>query len=83
MNDLAALGLEVRTCFTNSETEQRTEMRLVGSRSFVAWFQKNMRKSNGEVAVSTNSQIVRRAELTNEQLSAIRAWLHGLYLSAI
>lgn len=82
MQDLASLGLTVRAASGSSKRERRMEIRLVSTDSFVAWFQSNERISDGELVVSTNTQIIRRNELNEQQLAAVKEWLRDQVLAA-
>lgn len=83
MQDLSSLGLEARTSASNSRGESRTEIRLVSNGSFVAWFQSNERVSNGELVMSTSTQIILRNELNEAQRIAVREWLRERVLAAL
>lgn len=83
MQDLVSLGLTIRAASGSSKCERRIEIRLASSDSFVAWFQSNARMSDGELVVSTHTQIIRRNELNEQQLSAVRGWLREQVLAAV
>ena len=75
MENLASLGLKTRVTKGNSPGEMRIEMRFMSNDSFIAWFKKNVRESNGERITSVSSQFVRRTELNRAQILAVKAWL--------
>lgn len=75
MDNFASLGLTTRAAKGSTPEESRIEVRYIEGDSFIAWFQKNTRKSDGELITSVTTQFVRRKELTNEQVIAIETWL--------
>jgi hypothetical protein len=75
MDNLALLGLTTRTAKRTTQHEIRIEVRFLEGDSFIAWFQKNSRVSNGEHITSITTQFVRRSELTAPQILAIETWL--------
>ncbi|HYD93422.1 MAG TPA: hypothetical protein VEB18_03160 [Candidatus Paceibacterota bacterium] len=81
MNDLASLGLLMRSGTSGESSEQRLELRIASTDAFVAWFQRVTRMSAAEEVVSTNTQIVRRSELSDEQFSAAQSWLREQLLA--
>ena len=83
MKDLASLGLKTRSGCTDGSDEQRIELRLTSTDTFVAWFQRTVRLSAGERVVSVNVQLIQRDELSNEQLAAAKEWIHEQTLAAI
>lgn len=83
MQDLASLGLKVRICAPSTPDEQRLELRLISSDAFVAWFQSNLRISDGDRIVATTTQLVHRSELSNEQLVSARQWLHEQWVALL
>lgn len=75
MDSFASLGLTTRAAKGSTPEEKRIEVRFTEGDSFIAWFQKTSRKSNGEDITSISTQFVRRRELTKAQIGAIEAWL--------
>ncbi len=77
MKKLESLGFTVRTSVPAGSHERRVQVYLLSTGNLVAWFQSNIRLSDGIRVVGTSTQLVDAAGLTAQQLQAILQWLRG------
>jgi hypothetical protein len=75
MLDLTSLGLMLRNATASDSGERRTEVRIKSTDTFIAWFRSSARLSDGDEIVNVTMQFVRRKELTDEQVAAVKEWL--------